>query len=285
VTLKPIALKLVFLSGASLSLCRSSREARGGTGRQPASALQLGAWCTLPLTNRAAAPVFACSIADELFVSFENLVNLADRRGVPYDRWGGGCGACACWKRHLKPAFWASFAQLQRPPPGLLRHSTFFLLPAVATSAAMLTLRLFHPFVPTPPHSPLAPLLFHPCIPTPPHSSHTSRCLQDHPGEQRRCGAAEHPGPVQRRHRRRAPHHQARLPRLPGHRCAALRCAALCHAVPCCATRCCALPCCYSCVVASCLPHPTPPPQIPVPPAHPALMHIHVSPLPLATLL
>lgn len=27
-----------------------------------------------------------CSIADELFGSFENLLALSDRRGVPYDR-------------------------------------------------------------------------------------------------------------------------------------------------------------------------------------------------------
>ena len=40
---------------------------------------------------------------------------------------------------------------------------------------------------------------------------------QDHPGEQRRGGAAEHTGPVQRRRRRGHPAHQAPIPRHAGH--------------------------------------------------------------------
>lgn len=35
----------------------------------------------------------ACSIADELFGSFENLLALSDKRGVPYDRWALRAGA------------------------------------------------------------------------------------------------------------------------------------------------------------------------------------------------
>lgn len=47
---------------------------------RPASTADLAD--TIELANGCA----CCSIADELFVSFENLLQLADKRGVPFDR-------------------------------------------------------------------------------------------------------------------------------------------------------------------------------------------------------
>lgn len=42
---------------------------------------------TFPNPNSSRARLPACSIADELFGSFENLLTLSDKRGIPYDRW------------------------------------------------------------------------------------------------------------------------------------------------------------------------------------------------------